>query len=268
MLLLEEIVEKEVDIYNLEGNTVGKIKLPKVFYVPIRKDIIRRAVLALQTSRLQPKGTDPEAGERTTAESWGVGRGVARVPRIKGSSRAALAPNVVGGRRAHPPRVEKKIKERINKKEKIVAFLSALSATANKDFVRLRGHIVDDINDLPIIVEDDLENIEKSKDLREFFKKIGLWNDVFRAYKNVRVRAGRGKMRGRKYKKPKSVLIVVSKTAPIFKAGRNFPGVEIKDVYSLNVEDLAPGGDPGRLTLFTVSAIRKIEERYGDKIVT
>ncbi len=267
MFLIEEGIDKEVGIYNLEGEIVRRVKLPKIFLFPIRKDVIRRAVLALQTSRLQPKGTDPEAGERTTAESWGVGRGVARVPRIKGSSRAALAPNVVGGRRAHPPRVEKKIRERINKKERIYAFLSALAATANKDFVKSRGHIIDNLENLPIIVEDDLENIDKSKDLREFFKKVGVWDDVFRAYKNVRVRAGRGKTRGRKYKKPKSVLIVVSQSSPIFKAGRNFPGVDIKDVYSLNVEDLAPGGVPGRLTMFTFSTLKKVEERYGDRVV-
>jgi len=268
MLIVEEkAIGREVGVYNLEGEVVEKISLPEVFFAPIRRDLIRRAVLALQTSRRQPKGTDPEAGERTTAESWGVGHGIARVPRIKGSSRAALAPNTVGGRRAHPPKVEKKIKEKINKKEKKLAFISALAAVADRMFVKMRGHVIDDIKELPLVVLDDFEKIEKAKDLKGVFKKLGVWDDVMRAYKGVRIRSGRGKMRGRKYKKPKSVLIIVSGNAPIFRAGRNFPGVDIKDVNSVNVEDLAPGGDPGRLTVFTVSALKTIGERYGDIVV-
>ena len=93
----------KASVYDLEGKVVGEVELPRVFLTPVRHDLIRRAVLAIETSRLQPKGTDPLAGKRTSAESWGVGHGVARVPRIKGGSRAARVPQAVGGRRAHPP---------------------------------------------------------------------------------------------------------------------------------------------------------------------
>ncbi|MEM3017800.1 MAG: 50S ribosomal protein L4, partial [Candidatus Bathyarchaeia archaeon] len=71
-----------VGVYDLEGNEKARLTLPRVFQTEFRPDIIRRSVVALQTHRLQPKGRDPMAGKRTTAESFGVGRDLARVPRV------------------------------------------------------------------------------------------------------------------------------------------------------------------------------------------
>ncbi len=252
----------KVPVYNLEGAESGEIELPKIFETPVRRDLIRRAVLALRTSRLQPKGTDPLAGLRTTAESWGVGHGVARVARIKGGSRAARVVQAVGGRRAHPPKVEKIIRERINRKEKRLALLSALAATASKMFVEGRGHVVGE-KALPIVVVDDLEGLEKTRQVRELLEKLGVWGDVERAKKGKRVRSGKGKMRGRRYKVPKSLLIVVGEDKGIVKAARNLPGVDVASADVLNVEHLAPGGEPGRLAIYTVSALKKLEERLG-----
>ena len=260
---------REVSVYNLSGEPTSKITLPPIFSVDVRPDLIRRAVLALNTSRLQPKGTDPMAGERTTAESWGVGYGVARVPRVKDSNRAALVPQAVGGRRAHPPRVEKKIRELINRKERRLATISAIAATASQFYVERRGHIATPVKELPIIISDEFEKISKSKDVREVFKKIGVWDDVMRAYKGRRVRAGKGKMRGRKYKVPKSVLIVVSSDkSEVARAARAFPGVDVVSADRLTVTHLAPGGVPGRLTIYTVSSLEKLDKRFrGDLIL-
>lgn len=254
----------KVPIYTLDGGKDGEIELPRIFETPVRKDLIRRAVLALRTSRLQPKGTDPLAGLRTTAESWGVGHGVARVARIKGGSRAARVVQAVGGRRAHPPKVEKVIWERINKKEKRLAVLSALAATTSKKFVEERGHVIGDV-ELPVVVEDKLEELGKTREVKEVLEKLGVWGDVLRAKKGKRVRAGRGKMRGRRYKVPKSVLIVVGEDKGIVRAARNLPGVDVATADVLNVEHLAPGGVPGRLAVYTVSAIKKLEERFGEE---
>jgi len=250
-------------VFDLKGEVVGEIELPRVFSTPVRPDIIRRAVIALMTSRLQPKGTDELAGMRTTAESWGVGHGVARVPRVKGGSRAARAPMTVGGRRAHPPRVDKKIREFINVKERRIAVASALAATANPLLVKMRGHAVEGVKQVPLIVVDELERVSRTSEVREAFRALGLWGDVERAHKGTRVRAGKGKLRGRRYKVPKSVLVVVSEDGGIFRAARNLPGVDVVKASDLNVEVLAPGGVPGRLTVYTLSSLKVIEERFG-----
>src|SRR4030065_14915 len=126
--------KKTAKIYNLQGKTIAKITLPTIFNTPLRPDVIKRAVLATQTSRLQPQGRDPMAGKRTTAESRGTGSGISRVPRIKGGAGTdKLAPSTVGGRQPHPPRSQKKIQRRIPKKENRLALFSAIAATASKE---------------------------------------------------------------------------------------------------------------------------------------
>ena len=258
-----KIESLEVGVYSLNGERVKTVKLPKVFLTPVRPDLIRKVFLALRTSRLQPKGTDPLAGKRTSAESWGVGYGVARVPRIKGGSRAARVPQAVGGRRAHPPRVDKVIRERVNKKEKRLATMSAIAATAYRYFVAMRGHRVDEVSELPVVVTNDFEELKRTSNVKEVLRKLGLWDDVERAHRGIRVRAGRGKMRGRRYKRPKSILIVVSENKGVALAARNLPGVDVVEARNVNVELLAPGGHPGRLTLYTESALKVLEERFG-----
>lgn len=260
-------VSAAVSVFDLEGNVVGTVELPAIFAAPLRLDLIKRAVIALQTSLLQPKGTDPLAGKRTTAESWGVGHGVARVPRIKGGSRAARVPQAVKGRKAHPPKVEKKIREYVNEKEKRLATISALAATANPDLVKARGHRVASAKQIPPVVVDDLESVTRTVEVKKILKALGLWDDVERAMEGTRVRAGKGKMRGRRYKVPKSLLIVVARDRGISMAARNLPGVDIVEARNLNVAHLAPGGHPGRLTLYTVSALKELESRFKEVVV-
>jgi large subunit ribosomal protein L4e len=255
-----------VPVYNLEGESVGQVELPAVFKTPLRRDLIRRAFLSAFTARLQPKGTDPLAGLRTTAESLGVGYGIARVARIKGGLRAARVPQAVKGRRAHPPKVEKRLHERINKKERRLALMSAIAATALREVVESRGHVVPD-KPLPVVVEDKLESISQTSELKKVLVKLGLWADVERAHEGTRVRAGKGKMRGRRYKVPVSLLIVVRKNDGIVKAARNLPGVTVKTVGNLSVLDLAPGGHPGRLTVYTVGALEELRARFPVEVV-
>ena len=255
-----KLTEIEVPVLNLEGKNVDTIRLPKFFSLPIRKDLIRRAFHSAHTARLQPKGRDPLAGKRRSGESWGAGYGLARVPRLD-NGRAVLAPNVRGGRIAHPPRVEKRIHEEINKKERIRAILSALAATANIEFVKARGHVFQ-ADTVPIVVVDEIENISKTSEAKEVLKALGVWSDVERAHERIRIRAGKGKMRGRRYVEPKSVLIVISRISDAIKAFRNFPGVDIVTPDLLSILHLAPGGVPGRLTIFDVSAIEALRRKY------
>ena len=252
-----------VPLYDLEGNIVEEIQLPPVFGLIVRKDLIKRAYLSAFTARLQPKGRDPLAGKRTTARSFGVGLGIARVPRIPGTGRAALINSAVGGRLAFPPTPEKKLHEEINKKEMKLAVASALAATARPEFVKMRGHRVPEDKKLPIIIVDEFEKLSKAREVREVLKKIGLWDDIERAKKNTRIRAGKGKMRGRRYKKPKSILVIVSNPqAEVTDVLDNFPGVDVASPWSLNILHLAPGGVPGRLTLITAQALNELAKRF------
>lgn len=250
-------------VVDLSGTVVKEVTLPPVFMEEYRPDLIKRAVLALQSHRLQPKGSDPLAGRRTSAESWGVGRGVSRVPRIKGSSRAARAPQTVGGRSPHPPKTEKVLEEKINKKERRKAIRSAIAATMHPEVVRMRGHRFSTGVELPLIIVDSFAHLEKTSEVEGVLKSIGVWDDILRA-KVRKIRAGRGKMRGRRYKSKKSILIVISgdedtdAAARIKRAAENLPGVDVARVEELNAELLAPGTHPGRLTLWTESSLTKL----------
>ncbi|AEC51298.1 50S ribosomal protein L4P [Pyrococcus sp. NA2] len=254
----------KVKVFDLNGQPVDEIELPKVFFTPFRPDLIRRAVIASWTHRIQPQGRDPMAGKRRVTENIGKGHGMARVERLKTPPRyAAFVPFARGGRRTHPPKVEKIIWEDINKKEKRLALMSAIAATANYDIVRARGHIIDNVPQLPLIVVDELQKISKTRETREIFKKLGIWDDIMRAKEKSGIRAGKGKMRGRRYKKAKGPLIVVGKNEGIVFGARNHPGVDVVVVDNLGVEHLAPGTHPGRLTVWTVSAIERLREIYG-----
>jgi large subunit ribosomal protein L4e len=257
------MAKKTTKIFNLEGKPIGKIKLPPVFGTVLRSDVIKRAVLAIQSNRLQPQGRDPMAGQRTTAESRGVNLGMSRISRSKGpAGRGALAPGTVGGRAAHPPTSDKKIVRRIPKKEKRLALLSAIAATASKGVVASRGHSIEDVPEIPLIVTDELEELKKVKEVEEALIHLGVFSDIYRVKESRKIRAGKGKYRGRKMKQAVGPLIVVAENKGIMEASRNIPGVEVVTVNNLNVEKLAPGTHPGRLTIWTNSAIEKLNELY------
>ncbi len=262
IILPPDMVEvKQVPVYNLDGSIAGSVQLPLIFSYPVRKDLIRRAFISAFTGRLQPKGRDPLAGKRRTGESWGINYGLARVPRLD-NGRAVIAPMTRGGRLAHPPRVNEKIRELINKKEKALAIISALAATSNPAIVRMRGHIVN-YEALPVIITDEFEDLTITSEAKKVLKALKLWDDIVRAGESIRIRAGKGKMRGRKYKGSKSVLAIISnKDAKVIKALRNLPGVDVVSPDMLNIKHLAPGGVPGRLTIITLKALDILGKKY------
>jgi len=240
---------EDVDEAEGEVGQSKEVSLPEVFSTPYRPDLINRAVATSQSNRKQPDGIDMRSGKRTSAESWGAGRGEAMVPRISGGNRAALVPQTVGGRRAHPPKSTKDHSKKLNKKERKLALKSAISSSCNVQIVRERGHLFED---LPIVVDDGIHELNKTKHVKNLLEDVGVWEDVQKAKKAF-------KDRGRA---PKSVLIIYSKDNGISLGARNLPGVETLDVENLNIEMLAPGGDAGRLTVWSKSAIEKIEEAF------
>lgn len=251
------------NVYSLDGKVLEEMDIPKVFSTEFRPDLIKRSVLASISARVQPYGPNTLAGKKTSAESLGKNRGIARLPRMKsGPRRGAFVPQTVGGRRAHPPVVEKIVREKINKKERRLALMSAIAASARIDKVRERGHKVEGLEVLPLVVADGLETVRKTRETRDIFKTIGIWNDILRA-RERKIRAGKGKARGRKYKKKKGPLVIVSRNQGIYYGARNHPGVDVVEVEKLSTEDLAPGCEAGRLVLWTRSAIEKLDTMFG-----
>jgi large subunit ribosomal protein L4e len=258
--------KKTAKIFDLQGKPVGKATLPAVFDTPLRPDVIKRAVLAIQSRRLQPQGRNPMAGKKTSAESRGTGMGIARIPRVKGGGgRAAFAPSTVGGRQPHPPRSEKKIVKRISKKEARLALFSAIAATASKENVSSRGHAIEDTPQIPLIVTASIEELTKTKEVEEALRNLGILSDIDRVKASRKIRAGKGKRRGRKNKRAVGPLIVVVENKGLAKAASNLPGVDVATVKKLNAEMLAPGTHPGRLTLWSNSAIEQMDKLYGGK---
>ena len=167
---------KTVSVYDMEGKSVGQTELPKFFETPVRSDLIRRAVVAIQSHMFQPQSRDPMAGKRTTAQSIGVGHAMSRIPRVKGDryprgNLAAFAPGTVKGRLAFPPVASRQVRKKINRKELKLAMLSALAATSSKQLIKARGHIVAEDKEFPLVVSDDLERITKNSEAEKFLRK-------------------------------------------------------------------------------------------------
>lgn len=260
-------------LYDVEGKEKGEVVLPVQFSEVVRPDVIRRAFHAQFTNRLQPHGTKEGAGmsyaselsKRRRSYKTVYGHGRSRTPRKTLMRRGmnfqlvgATAPNTVGGRAAHPPLVVKRIVEKINNKERRLAIRSSLAASANKELV-MRKHCVDGLKSLPIIVTNDFEGFSKTKSVVNVLNNLGLSKELERVKKR-KIRAGKGKMRGRKYKSKRGPLIVTSKYCSLSKSAKNIPGVDVVSVKRLNVMDLSPGAKPGRLLVMTEGALKTLKE--------
>ena len=269
------------DTFEISVKDGSKVTLPDSFSTPLRADLVKLAVASSRANRRQPSGSRPHVGKRRpmsgmkhSVEWWGKGRGVSRIMRRTGQRRGAQNPHTLGGRRAHGPKVEKIWARKLNQKERRLARDSALTATIDMEMVSSRGHRVsDEVDSLPIILGDyveikdgksqefDIESFNHGSATRKviaIFNELGLGEDLQRARDGRKVRAGKATMRGRVHKTPKSVLLVVKEKSGLAQAARNLPGVDVVAAKDLNAEDLAPGGDVGRLTVFTKSALEEL----------
>ena len=263
----------------------GTVRLPDAFASPFRPDLIRRAHAIMDSHRFQPKGVHPTAGMDVSADSLDppTGHGRSRVARIRGrggggrSGEAGEVASTRGGRQAHPPRADKRIRKRINRTERRLALRSAISATAMRGVVEARGHRVPPGRALPIVVPDEVEGVSRAPALASLLDSLGLRDDV-RRLAGRRARSGRPALRGRPKKAGKSVLFVVdggsggpsgggeegevgpARTAPpLARAAGSMPGVDVVRAADLSVLDLAPGSEPGRLVVYTAGALGRIE---------
>jgi large subunit ribosomal protein L4e len=249
----------QVTVHDRAGKSAGTVDIPAVFATPLRPDLIRKAVNAARANRRQRYGASPVAGVRPSVEWPGKGKGMARTPRLRQGNRAAFVPNAFKGRRAHPPESRHEWTEKINVKERRLAIASALAATASPEAVKARGHRFE-AKALPLVVADDFAAAERTADLAAALVAVGVGADLERAKMGVHVRAGMGKLRGRAYRTPRSVLLVTADgKAP---AAANLAGVDVVAARNLSAEHLAPGGDAGRLTVYTQGAIAQLKEAF------
>ncbi|MCH8003487.1 MAG: 50S ribosomal protein L4 [Nanoarchaeota archaeon] len=261
----------KLDILDISRNKVGEVDLPVQFDEDVREDLVRRSFLVLRSNKRKPYGAMPEAGKRASVKiskrrrkyRGMYGFGIARTPRKILSRRGtrmywvgAFSPNTVGGRRAHPPKSEKILRKKINKKERKKAIRICIAASVNSDLVKKKGHIIPE--NYPFILDKKFEDLSKTKELIEVLKAFELKKELDRVSKR-NIRAGKGKSRGRRYKTKNGPLIVVSKESGIVKAADNIPGIDVVNVKNLNVEVLG-NGVPGRLTLWTASSLEVLEK--------
>ena len=281
--LVNSVDQEELDAgllaesFSVEAKQGKAVSLPDVFSSDIRMDLIRSAVHSSRANRRQPYGhrehngkKAPQPGMKHSVEWWGKGRGVSRIMRKPGQRTGAQNPHTRGGRRAHGPKVDKDWTQKLNSKQRAAARDSAIAASADPDIVAARGHRFDEGTNFPIIIDGyvesrqgsdekyDVESLPLQYSTRKFIammEGIGLGEDLTRAKSGKTIRAGKGTMRGRKTRTPKSILLVVSNRDGLHKAASNVPGVDVVVAKDLCAEDLAPGGDPGRLTVWTKQAI-------------
>lgn len=245
------------------------IKLPSVFLTPIRLDVVRFVHTNMRKNHRQPYAVSLLSGHQTSAESWGTGRAVSRIPRVSGSGthragQGAFGNMCRGGRMFAPTKIWRRWHRKINKNQKRFAVAAALAATAVAPLVQSRGHRISRALEIPLVVSDESFNaVDKTKQAIELLTKLGIYNDVERVKRTRHIRAGKGKWRNRRYVQRKGPLVVVSGKTTHTRGFRNLPGVDITDVSRLNLLDLAPGGHLGRLIVWTESAFKKIDEIYG-----
>jgi len=152
---------------------------------------------------------------------------------------------------------------KLKKNEKRYAITSAISATGVTALVMARGHRIDRISEVPLVVSDDIQSYQKTKQALEFLKRVKAIDDVIKVKKSVQVRAGKGKARGRRTIQKKGPLIVFSKNNGIVNAFRNIKGVDVCAVNNLNLLQLAPGGHVGRFVIWTESAFKELSTMFG-----
>lgn len=256
---------EKINIFNLDAKKKESIDRPRVFEVRPRKDLIQKASEVFQSRSKQVQGRDPRAGLRNTAKGWGTGHGLSRAPRLKGSGyptarNVGRVPYAKGGRAGHPVKAEKKIEKQINKKTRKLALISAISASGNREWVEKRGHVIENVPQIPLVVDDKIQTIKKTENIYSILCDFGLEKEIEKSKASKSIRPGKGKRRGRKYKSKKGILIVIKEDFGIVKASRNISGTDIINIKNLSIENLAPGGLAGRLILWSQSAFNELEK--------
>lgn len=259
-----------VSIYSEKSEQVKdkSLALPSVFKAPIRPDVVNFVHQQMSMNHRQAYCVSEKAGHQTSAESWGTGRAVARIPRVRGggthrSGQGAFGNMCRGGRMFAPTKPWRRWHRRINVNQRRYALASAVAASGVPALVMSKGHIIDNVPELPLVVSDKIQEIKKTKDAVIFLRRCKAWADIQKVYKSQRFRAGKGKMRNRRRIQRRGPLIVYDKDEGLRRAFRNIPGIDLISVDRLNLLKLAPGGHVGRFIIWTQSAFERLDKLFG-----
>ncbi|KAL1914937.1 60S ribosomal protein uL4 [Calcarisporiella thermophila] len=258
-----------INVFSETGKeTVGTVPLPAVFKAPIRPDIVNFVHTNMAKNKRQPYAVSDKAGHQHSAESWGTGRAVARIPRVSGggthrAGQGAFGNMCRGGRMFAPTKTWRKWHVKTNQNQKRYATASALAASAIPSLVLARGHRIEEIAEVPLVVSDAAESLAKTKSAVALLQAVNAYRDVTKVSNSRKLRAGKGKLRNRRHRQRRGPLVVYSEDKGIVKAFRNIPGVELANVRRLNLLQLAPGGHLGRFIIWTQGAFALLDEIYG-----
>lgn len=196
-----------VSVFTAEGDgetTVKSVPLPDVFLAPIRPDVVHFVHTNMAKNKRQPYCVNKYAGKTPSAASWGTGRAVSRIPRVQGSGthrsgQGAFGNMCRGGRMFAPTKTWRKWHRKINVTQKRYAVASAVAASAIPALVMARGHKIDQLNEVPLVVSAGIEGLTKTSAAVALLKKFGAYEDVEKVISSKTMRAGKGKMRGRRF---------------------------------------------------------------------
>jgi len=258
-----------ISVYDDKNASTGtSVCLPAVFRAPVRPDIVSTIHNEIAKNRRQPYCVNVDAGHQTSAESWGTGRAVARIPRVRGggthrSGQGAFGNMCRGGRMFAPTKTWRRWHRKINVAQKRYAMCSAIAATGVPALVMAKGHVISGISEVPLVVSDKVQSFQKTKEAVVFLRRNKAWADVAKVYATRRMRAGKGKLRNRRHVQKRGPLVIYDNDQGLTKAFRNIPGVDTIQVDNLNLLKLAPGGHVGRFCIWTESAFKKLDGLYG-----
>lgn len=257
-----------LSVFSLSGEKTSTTPLPAVFTAPIRSDVVQFVHSNMNKNKRQAYAVSMYGGKQVSATSWGTGRAVARIPRVGGggtsrSGQGAFGNMCRGGRMFAPTKTWRKWHRKINTTQKQYAVASALAASAVPALVMARGHKVDDVPEIPLVLDSSLESTKKTSAAKDILAAVGALADVEKAAESKKVRTGKGKMRNRRYRLRRGPLVVYKENDGVAQAFRNLPGVELCCVSRLNLLQLAPGGHMGRFCVWSQAAVEELDAIYG-----
>merc|ERR1712212_1148799 len=214
-----------VSVFNEQGEVASQVTLPAVFKAPIRPDVVHFVHSNMAKNSRQPYAVHKHAGHQTSAESWGTGRAVARIPRVRGggthrSGQAAFGNMCRGGRMFAPTKTWRRWRRKINVAQKRYAMCSAIAATGVPALVMAKGHQIGGINEVPMVVSDKVQSFQKTKEAVVFLRRNKAWADVAKVYTTRRMRAGKGKLRNRRHVQKLGPLVIYDQDQGLTKAFR------------------------------------------------
>jgi len=257
-----------ISVFNEQGEVSGQVTLPAVFKAPIRPDVVHFVHSNMSKNSRQPYAVHKHAGHQTSAESWGTGRAVSRIPRVRGggthrSGQAAFGNMCRGGRMFAPTKTWRKWHHRINQKQRRYAICSALAASSIPALLMARGHKIEQVPEVPVVCSNSIESLTKTKAAVALLKQLNAYDDVEKCQNSKQIRAGKGKMRNRRYVMRRGPLVIYNEDHGIKQAFRNLPGVDLISVDRLNLLKLSPGSHLGRFCIWSEGAFQKLDAIYG-----